>query len=245
MVHNPTCGCPNCFPINYPNRVNPHTQRSVHSHRSKQPERHSLPKWNWHENYTFSTKCWWCGEAVYFHRNNNGGCVLFESLGKPWPIHSCWEQHKSQQQEAILEITNIRKKQLKTTTSKDLSFKNNKVEQKACLEGFIVGFESQQKILPNPKSLSNPDSHLRYLVFESVNGDIIKVLAPESLKQEIEKFSYVFIDIETHKKKTQSVLCVIRITEKAINSEQKHVLEIDFDYESFMVLQWSYQSKKT
>lgn len=23
-VHNDTCGCPNCYPINYPHRVNPH-----------------------------------------------------------------------------------------------------------------------------------------------------------------------------------------------------------------------------
>ncbi len=43
----------------------------------------------------FETSCWWCAEAVYFYRNADGGCVLFDQLGYPWPIHSCWEQHKT------------------------------------------------------------------------------------------------------------------------------------------------------
>ena len=50
---------------------------------------------------TFLTECWWCGDSVYFHRDDNGGCVLFDELGKPWPIHPCWEQNQDEQCFAI------------------------------------------------------------------------------------------------------------------------------------------------
>lgn len=50
---------------------------------------------------TFLTECWWCGVSVYFHRDENGGCVLFDELGKPWPVHPCWEENKYEQGTAI------------------------------------------------------------------------------------------------------------------------------------------------
>lgn len=45
-------------------------------------------------NLTFVTTCWWCGKQVYFHRNTNGGSVLFDELGPPWLVHICWKQHQ-------------------------------------------------------------------------------------------------------------------------------------------------------
>jgi hypothetical protein len=42
---------------------------------------------------THPTACWWCGERVFFYRNENGGCALFDALGRPWPIHGCWLEH--------------------------------------------------------------------------------------------------------------------------------------------------------
>lgn len=46
-----------------------------------------------HARSTKPTKCWWCRGPVYFHTNGFGDCVLFDELGWPWPIHSCWEKH--------------------------------------------------------------------------------------------------------------------------------------------------------
>jgi hypothetical protein len=46
---------------------------------------------------TYQTECWWCGEKVYYHTNGYGDSVLFNSLGWPWEIHECWEDHKQQQ----------------------------------------------------------------------------------------------------------------------------------------------------
>jgi hypothetical protein len=46
---------------------------------------------------THPTKCWWCQKAVYFHRDENGGCALFDALGWPWPVHGCWTKHREEQ----------------------------------------------------------------------------------------------------------------------------------------------------
>lgn len=44
-------------------------------------------------------KCKWCRAKVFFFKSSNGGKVLFDSLGKPWPIHNClgirYERKKS------------------------------------------------------------------------------------------------------------------------------------------------------
>lgn len=45
---------------------------------------------------THPTECRWCGAAVFFYRDRNGGCALFESLGRPWPIHGCWQDRARQ-----------------------------------------------------------------------------------------------------------------------------------------------------
>lgn len=46
---------------------------------------------------TFNTTCWWCDQPVFFYRNEYGGCALFDRLGWPWQLHSCWEEHREQQ----------------------------------------------------------------------------------------------------------------------------------------------------
>lgn len=54
-----------------------------------------------YRNITFFTNCWWCGDEVYFHRNKNGGCVLLNHLGHPWPIHPCWSENIEDREAAI------------------------------------------------------------------------------------------------------------------------------------------------
>ncbi len=47
-----------------------------------------LPKNN--QNLTRPNyKCKWCKQTVFFFQASNGGKVLFDSLGQPWPIHDC------------------------------------------------------------------------------------------------------------------------------------------------------------
>lgn len=42
---------------------------------------------------TYWSRCWLCGEEVFFHTNGYGDFVLFDNLGHPWPIHICWVNH--------------------------------------------------------------------------------------------------------------------------------------------------------
>jgi hypothetical protein len=42
---------------------------------------------------TYPRKCWWCNTSVFHHTNGYGDTVLFDSLGKPWLVHSCWSQY--------------------------------------------------------------------------------------------------------------------------------------------------------
>lgn len=44
---------------------------------------------------TFLTPCWWCEETVFYHSNGNGDSVLFDSLGWPWKVHSCWTDYSN------------------------------------------------------------------------------------------------------------------------------------------------------
>jgi len=44
--------------------------------------------WGNEDDCCFLTTCRLCGGAVYFVRHN-GGSVLFDSLGPPWPKHHC------------------------------------------------------------------------------------------------------------------------------------------------------------
>jgi len=54
---------------------------------------------------THGTTCWWCGASVFFHRNEYGGCALFDELGWPWPIHACWEERRQERSEALEHVS--------------------------------------------------------------------------------------------------------------------------------------------
>jgi hypothetical protein len=50
---------------------------------------------------THRTRCWWCGADVYFLRDENGGCALFDRLGAPWEVHGCWEEHRHERESSL------------------------------------------------------------------------------------------------------------------------------------------------
>ena len=170
MVHNPTCGCQNCFPINYPDRVNPHDRYfnygSVNDFQRISTTRQSDPfEWVKKESTTFCTSCWWCNVQVYFHRNANGGCVLFDKLGSPWPIHECWEIHKNEQQDAKTSIIENRIKQIKSVTVNSYQYIRDIDLSITSLRGFILGYDSSKRVIPTLSEKSDPQLNLRYIVF--------------------------------------------------------------------------------
>jgi len=54
------------------------------------------------EALTCKTPCRWCGAEVYYHTNGYGDSVLFDSLGSPWEVHDCWNQHREQKKSVRL-----------------------------------------------------------------------------------------------------------------------------------------------
>jgi hypothetical protein len=51
---------------------------------------------------THFTRCWVCGDPVFFHRAENGGCVLFDNLeDRPWEVHHCWLEHMQERKNAL------------------------------------------------------------------------------------------------------------------------------------------------
>ena len=52
---------------------------------------------------TYRLECWWCGDTAFLHTNGAGSFALFETLGWPWPAHSCWHAHRAEQDRALLQ----------------------------------------------------------------------------------------------------------------------------------------------
>ncbi len=43
---------------------------------------------------TYPTRCKYCKKHVFYHENEHGSRVFFESLGSPWHVHLCLEYLK-------------------------------------------------------------------------------------------------------------------------------------------------------
>lgn len=61
---------------------------------------------NSREAVTRPTTCWICGASVYFYRDENGGCALFDQLGAPWQVHPCWDLHRRERSYAMMHVNN-------------------------------------------------------------------------------------------------------------------------------------------
>lgn len=46
------------------------------------------------EPITYSRPCRDCGNRIFMHTNGDGGWVLFDELGPPWPIHPCFANRR-------------------------------------------------------------------------------------------------------------------------------------------------------
>src|SRR5260370_36033739 len=49
---------------------------------------------HYEEDFCRPTRCPNCGASVFFVRHN-GGSVWFDSLGKPWPKHACFDTYST------------------------------------------------------------------------------------------------------------------------------------------------------
>jgi hypothetical protein len=66
--------------------------------------RSSESRWSFNTDrrpFTQPVTCWWCDDVVFFYRDENGGCALFDELGAPWAVHYCWEEYRSERRAAL------------------------------------------------------------------------------------------------------------------------------------------------
>ena len=202
--------------------------------------------WVQYGSITFHTECWWCGEEVYFHRNENGGCVLFDSLGPPWPVHACWEEYKHQHSEAVKSIIAKHILQLKTIRIEHFKCIGNELKSKETIEGFILGFDASRRVLPNSKKRSDPDSFLRYLILKTIDGKHIIILVPEKFAEKIVMCSYATIDIECHMRGGHSRKCFARsVRTRSIETSETQTLNIEYNYLRILNIPWTHQTDLT
>ncbi|HEY9852831.1 MAG TPA: hypothetical protein V6D28_25385 [Leptolyngbyaceae cyanobacterium] len=67
--------------------------RGIYTSLFSSPSKAASDENDYERSETYPTQCWWCGAFVFYHTNGYGDSVLFDSLGYPWEIHSCWETH--------------------------------------------------------------------------------------------------------------------------------------------------------
>ncbi len=234
MVHNPTCGCPNCFPINYPERFNPHSTYHVSNEKLWDTPDYSL--WVNDRSTTFSTECWWCNENVYFHRNPNGGCVLFDSLGPPWPKHQCWIDHMNLNKKAESEMIQNRIKEQKSFQYKKTnnSIKPNIGENQ--IQGFIVGCDKKIEI-----SIKINGSNLvfHYTLLRTEKGKELYILTPASQINLIDRFSYSNTSFFTIKRNNGSLISFLS---KIEDFDNKQKMDIKIDFKDIIDINWTIRS---
>lgn len=90
------------------------------------------------EARTNKTRCWWCGELVFYHTNGYGDSVLFDELGYPWQVHACWQQYKKEKVQQR-QISSVRHNLLQKTDFESLIF-SEKPSSNVSVEEFAQGY---------------------------------------------------------------------------------------------------------
>src|SRR5207247_10839 len=92
---------------------------------------------------TRPTRCWWCGADVYFYRDENGGCALFDDLGAPWEVHYCWERHRQERDQVEghvrQELAHARTDSSRDESRRWFQGRPRTVETSIEVSGYIVG----------------------------------------------------------------------------------------------------------
>ena len=79
-----------------------------------------------HSDFCRSTSCRDCGANVYLI-HHNGGYVLVEELGWPWPVHPCFENRQNAKKNIYLNLFKSLKNSAKEIISKSSSQANTQL----------------------------------------------------------------------------------------------------------------------
>ena len=164
----------------------------------KQPTNNYSYSWLYVGELTLLTTCWWCGDEVYFHRDENGGCVLFDALGKPWPIHACWEEYKHERKQAVTNILDKHKIALQNTKTVDYKYFSNLLIEP--FDAFLIGCDFSKRVILDKNASKNEDLYFRYVVYVVYRIGYIKILVPESALLYLLNEPHIFLEVSTYKR---------------------------------------------
>ena len=142
-----------------------------------------------HGSITFKTDCWWCGDEVYFHRDEDGGSVLFDKLGPPWPVHPCWDEYREDRHLAIEQALIKQSETISISGQENIETKKVVGEQKALvIEGMLLGSLPTVKI-----SLQSDRQYSGYVTDVVVDcaGEIYRIYGEERIRELIYSYSIV------------------------------------------------------
>ncbi len=165
------------------------------------------------------TACWWCGAPVFFHRSETGGCVLFDELRPPWPVHSCWQIHSSDRATGLSRV----EKELAELSYTGKYYKATALwrvvpDRKGNLVG-VNGFVSDNHFcyLPSrrqylPASRTGRAGAVIRIEVLSSNQTVFPFHVPEGVAQQINNFDAVSVRGRWHKRRGRWLLLATHFT---------------------------------
>lgn len=194
--------------------------------------------WFYNNNTSFKTNCWSCGESVFFYRNENGGCALFDQLGGPWPIHPCWEQYKKERSSIINTIIEKQADQLTNIKVSDYKYIQTVVDEKT--ECFLLGIDKSCRTIVNNRRLGEASFYFRHAIYSVKNG-FIDVLVPEKEISFLIDKPHVYITFNQLRRHEKTIYSIkeLRLSPngeniyKSMNSEIENCIKLNWVTQEF------------
>src|SRR5881296_3639331 len=147
---------------------------------------------------TYRTRCWWCDEPVFFHTNGYGDCVLFDDLGWPWPIHSCWAEHVAAERVAAIVKVEVDLDAIgfdgRFYRPREQTVQPGRPGKQVSVDGYVADnhglYEQPQLIRLSVSEHSSTAPFVRVDVVDS-EGHMLPFLFPEAIGRDIPDYSLV------------------------------------------------------
>lgn len=187
------------------------------------------------DSVTHGMLCWWCGAPVFYHTNGYGDCVLFDSLGYPWQVHSCWADYWNGQKSIrrglantrfpdnvsrILERIGTYEQSGRSSTYRDLKGTPHQEQHRDQRMAVLVGAITRSRFIPTEKTVAQRLG-LTVVQLKVTYGDLYTLdpMAKELCLVDVEK-----IDVE--QSQPPPITSHIFIPPQGLSVQQPHQIPI-------------------
>ena len=178
----------------------------------------------------FETNCYWCQKPVFFHRAKNGGSALFDRLGSPWHVHSCWERFRDMTQYGV--IADLYHSRFNGEVYYKQRTRRPKPRDATCFQasGFIDNLNTSYYSVtrfPSFRDAKTSDFLLRHFIPEDSIDVYYEILIPRSIGYDFSRYSMHRITCE-FLKKGRTWLCFARDYQRlsAGHREEKAMVQL-------------------